>query len=119
MLSRNGRSKSINEVHFSKISSEKKKWSFLKHQKKKSVLSFIRKKILIIIKNSTGPSPSNQTKKEGNPVEFLPFRVYNSMHPITTGMNPIRNMNHKRKYLLNRSQEYQLQYLLAKEESFQ
>ncbi|KAM7474012.1 hypothetical protein LguiB_021255 [Lonicera macranthoides] len=32
-------------------------------------------------------------------------------------MNPIRNMNHKRKYLLNRSQESQLQYLLSKEES--
>ncbi|OWM81486.1 hypothetical protein CDL15_Pgr007524 [Punica granatum] len=28
-------------------------------------------------------------------------------------------MNHKRKYLLNRSQEYQLEYLLSKEESFQ
>ncbi|KAD6796022.1 hypothetical protein E3N88_06918 [Mikania micrantha] len=28
-------------------------------------------------------------------------------------MNPIRNMNHKRKRLLNRSQEYQLQYLLS------
>ena len=94
-------------------------WSFLKHQKKKSVLSFIRKNILIIIKNSTGPSPSDQTTKEGNPVEFLRFHVYNSIHPITIGMNPIRNMNHKRKYLLNRSQEYQLQYLLAKEESFQ
>ncbi len=74
----------------------------------------------MIIKNSTGPSPSNQTNKEGvDPVEFLRFHVYNSVHPITTGMNPILNMNHKRKYLLNRSQEYQLQYLLAKEESFQ
>ena len=31
------------------------------------------------------------------------------MHPITTGMNPIRNMNHKRKYQLNQSQKYQLQ----------
>jgi hypothetical protein len=68
---------------------------------------------------SMGPSPSNQTKKEGNPIELLRFHVYNSIHPISTGMNPIRNMNHKRKDLLNRSQEYQLQYLLAKEESFQ
>nr|QKQ12865.1 PsbJ [Sophora flavescens] len=34
-------------------------------------------------------------------------------------MSPIRNMNHKRKYQLNRSQEYQLQYLLSKEEPFQ
>lgn len=74
---------------------------------------------LISINNSTGPFPSNQTKKEGNPVEFLRFRVYNSIHPITTGMNPIQNMNHKRKCLLNQLQEYQLQYLLAKEESFQ
>lgn len=76
----------------------------------------------MIIKNSTGPSPSNQTNlaKEGvGPIEFLRFHVDNSIHPITTGMNPIRNMNHKRKCLLNRSQEYQLQYLLAKEESFQ
>jgi len=55
----------------------------------------------------------------GNPVEFLRFHVDNSIHSITTGMNPIRNMNHKRKYLLNRLQEYQLQYLLSKEESFQ
>lgn len=76
-------------------------------------------KSLISINNSTGPFPSNQTKKEGNPVEFLRFRVYNSIHPITTGMNPIQNMNHKRKCLLNRLQEYQLQYLLAKEEFFQ
>ena len=45
--------------------------------------------------------------------------AYNSIHLITTGMNPIRNMNHKKKYLLNQSQEYQLQYLLSKEESFQ
>ena len=75
--------------------------------------------LFLIVKNSTGPSPSNQTQKEGNPVEFLRFHVYNSIHLITTGMNPIRNMNHKRKYLLNRSKEYQLQYLLSKEESFQ
>lgn len=94
-------------------------WSFFKDQKKKYVLSFIRKNILIIIKNSTGRSPSNQTKKEGNPIELLRFHVSNSIHPITTGMNPIRNMNHKRKDRLNQSQEYQLQYLLAKEESFQ
>ena len=92
---------------------------FFETSEKEICFVIYTKKILIIIKNSTGPSPSNQTKKEGNPVEFLPFRVYNSMHPITTGMNPIRNMNHKRKYLLNRSQEYQLQYLSAKEESFQ
>lgn len=51
--------------------------------------------------------------------EFLLFHVYNSVHSITTEMNPTRNMNRKRKHLLNRSQEYQLQYLLAKEESFQ
>ena len=94
-------------------------WSFFKDPKKKSVLSFIRKNILIIIKNSTGPSPSNPTKKEGNPIELLRFHVYNSIHPSTTGMKPIRNMSHKRKDLLNQSQEYQLQYLLAKEESFQ
>ncbi|KVI00331.1 HIP116 protein [Cynara cardunculus var. scolymus] len=47
------------------------------------------------------------------------FHVYNSIHSITTGMNPIRNTNHKRKRLLNRSQEYQLQCLLSKEEFFQ
>ena len=41
----------------------------------------------------------------GNPVEFLRFHVDNSIHSITTGMNPIRNMNHKRKYLLNQLQE--------------
>ncbi|GFP85984.1 hypothetical protein PHJA_000786200, partial [Phtheirospermum japonicum] len=81
-------------------------WSFVKQQKKKSTLS--KKTLLLKNKNPTGPFPSNQTKKEGNPVEFLRFR-----------MNLIRNMNHKRKYLLNRSQEYQLQYLLSKEESFQ
>lgn len=91
---------------------------FLKQQKNKSTLSFRRKKTLIL-KNPTGLFPSNQTNKEGNPVEFLRFHVYNSIHPITTGMTPIRNMNHKRKYLLNQSQEYQLQYLLSKEESFQ
>lgn len=42
---------------------------------------------------------------------------HNPVYPITTGINPIRNMNRKRKDLLNRSQEYQLQYLSAKEES--
>ena len=72
----------------------------------------------MILKNSTGPSPSNQTNKEGNPVEFLRFHVDNSIHSITTGMNPIWNMNHKKKYLLNQLQEYQLQYLLSKEKSF-
>lgn len=56
--------------------------------------------------------------KQG-PVEFLLFRVYNWIRQITIEMNPTRNMNRKRKCLLNRSQEYQLQYLLAKEESFQ
>ena len=64
------------------------------------------------------PSLSDSKRGQG-PVEFLLFHVYNPVHPITTGMNPIRNMNRKRKYLLNRSQEYQLQYLSAKEESFQ
>ncbi|CAN4119579.1 unnamed protein product [Withania somnifera] len=63
----------------------------------------------MILKNSTG-FPS---------LFFLRFHVDNSIHSITTGMNPTRNMNHKRKYLLNRLQEYQLQYLLSKEESFQ
>ena len=48
----------------------------------------------------------------------LSCHVYNSVRPITKGMNLIQNMNHKRKYRLNRSQEYQLQYLLSKEESF-
>lgn len=67
-------------------------------------------------KNSAGPRRYN---KGISPAEFLPFHVYNLVHPITTEMNPTRNMNRKRKYLLNRSQEYQLQYLLAKEESFQ
>ena len=61
---------------------------------------------------------SNSRGREG-PVEFLRFHIYTAVHPITTGMNPIRNMNHKRKYQLNQSQEYQLQYLLPKEESFQ
>ncbi|EYU38448.1 hypothetical protein MIMGU_mgv1a018999mg, partial [Erythranthe guttata] len=68
-----------------------------------------------------GPFPSNQTNKEGHPVEFLHFHVYNSIHPITNyyiRMNLIRNMNHKRKYLVNQSQEYQQLYLLSKEESF-
>jgi hypothetical protein len=92
---------------------------FERSKKEIRVCPLIRKNILIIIKNSTGPSPSNQTKKEGNPIELLRFHVYNSIHPITTGMNPIRNMNHKRKDLVNRSQKYQLQYLLTKEESFQ
>ncbi|GFQ08758.1 hypothetical protein PHJA_003019800, partial [Phtheirospermum japonicum] len=58
-------------------------WSFVKQQKKKSTLS--KKTLLLKNKNPTGPFPSNQTKKEGNPVEFLRFR-----------MNLIRNMNHKR-----------------------
>lgn len=91
---------------------------FLKHRKKFSILSFIRIKDLMIIKNSTGPLSSKQ-RKRGSPVEFLRFHFENEVQPITTGMNPIRNMNHKRKYQLNRSQEYQLQYLLSKEESFQ
>ena len=38
---------------------------------------------------------------------------------ITIEMNPIQNTNRKRKHLLNQSQEYQLQYLSAKEEFFQ
>lgn len=110
-------------ISFSKILS-KKKWNgvFWNIRKRDPFCHLYEKKkfwLFLIIKNSTGPSPSNQTKKEGNPVEFLRFHVYNSIHLITTGMNPIRNMNHKRKYLLNRSKEYQLQYLLSKEESFQ
>ncbi|KAL8234594.1 hypothetical protein R6Q59_020694 [Mikania micrantha] len=67
--------------------------------------------------NGTFSLKSDKQRKES--VEFLRFHVYNSIHPITTGMNPIRNMNHKRKRLLYRSQEYQLQYLLSKEEFFQ
>ena len=65
----------------------------------------------MIIKNLTGLSLSNQINlaKEGvGPIEFLRFHVDNSIHSITIGMNPIQNMNHKRKYLLNRSQECRL-----------
>ena len=51
--------------------------------------------------------------------EFLLFHIYSPVHLITTETNPTQNMNRKRKCLLNRSQEYQLQYLSAKEESFQ
>ena len=54
----------------------------------------------MIIKNSTGPSLLNQTNliKEGVvPIEFLRFYINNSIHPITIRVNPIRNMNHKRK----------------------
>lgn len=50
---------------------------------------------------------------------ILNRKRHNPVHPITTGIHPIRNMNRKRKDLLNRSQEYQLQYLSAKEESCQ
>jgi len=42
----------------------------------------------------------------GDAVEFLRFHVYNLVHPITTSMNPSQNRSCKRKYLLNRSQEY-------------
>uniref|UniRef100_M1BF91 Photosystem II reaction center protein J n=2 Tax=Solanum TaxID=4107 RepID=M1BF91_SOLTU len=94
-----------------------RKMEFLK--RKRNPFYHLDEKNIMILKNSTGPSPSNQTNKEGNPVKFLRFHVDNSIQSITTGMNPIRNMNHKRKYLLNRLQEYQLQYLLSKEESFQ
>ena len=101
---------------FQKSHQKKMKWSFLKHRKKFSIFSFIRIKNIMIIKKSTG-HPLSLTR--GGPVDFLHFHFKNSVQPITTGMNPIRNMNHKRKYQLNRSQEYQLQYLLSKEESFQ
>lgn len=40
-----------------------------------------------------GPSPSNQTKKDGNPFKLLHTHVYNSMQSITRGMNPIQDMN--------------------------
>lgn len=77
-------------------------------------LNGIDQNLTLRVKNSAGP------RRQGiRPAEFLPFHVYNLVHPITTEMNPTRNMNRKRKYLLNRSQEYQLQYLSAKEESFQ
>ncbi|TYH66565.1 hypothetical protein ES332_D06G132500v1 [Gossypium tomentosum] len=79
------------------------------HRKKLSICCHLYDQniIIMIIKNSTGPFLANQTKKEEvGPVEFLHFHSYNL------------NMNHKRKYLLNRSQEYQLPYLLFKEESF-
>ena len=96
------------------------KWSFLKHRKKGSICCHLYEQKIMIIKNSTGPFLANQTKnEEAGPVEFLHFHVYNLVHSIITGTNPIQNMNHKRKYLLNRSQEYQLPYLLSKEESFQ
>ena len=62
---------------------------------------------------------SNSSKKEWIPVEFLCFHFENEIHAIITGMIPIRNMNDKGKYQLNRSQQYQLQYLLSKEEFFQ
>ena len=58
----------------------------------------------MIIKNSIGPSLLNQTNfiKEGMvPIELLRFYINNSIHPITIGMNPIWNMNHKIKCLLN------------------
>ena len=45
------------------------------------------------------------------------WNVYNPAHPITREMNPTQNMNRQRKHLWNLSQEYQLQYLKAKEES--
>jgi len=108
---------------FKNIIRKKMKWSFFKHRKRRSVLSGIYpNKILWLLRTQRDlPSRIRQTwpKKGVGPIEFLRFHVDNSIHPITTGMNPIRNMNHKRKCLLNRSQEYQLQYLLAKEESFQ
>ena len=92
----------------------------IEYQKKGSPSPFLiyTTKVLCLLR--TRRAPSNQIeKKGGGPAAFLCFRVYNSVHPITTGMSPIRNMTHKRKCLLNRSQEYQLQYLLSKEESFQ
>lgn len=95
-----------------------RKMEFLK-RKRNPFYHLDEKKNIMILKNSTGfPSFFVWFEGEG-PVEFLRFHVDNSIHSITTGMNPTRNMNHKRKYLLNRLQEYQLQYLLSKEESFQ
>ena len=67
----------------------------------------------------TQRDPLEFIKERVDPFEFLIIHFENPINTITTGMSPIRNMNHKRKYQLNRSQEYQLQYLLSKEESFQ
>lgn len=101
---------------FFKSMIRKKRMEFFEPAEKEIHFGILTKKRLWFLR--TQRALSRQTK-EGNPVEFLRFHVYNSIHPITTGMNLIRNMNHKRKCLLNRSQEYQLQYLLSKEESFQ
>lgn len=103
---------------------------FQKHHQKKNemeffetsekviyLLSFIRTKYYELLRIQRGPS--SRIREGAGPVEFLHFHIYNLVHPIITGTNPIQNMNHKRKYLLNRSQEYQLPYLLSKEESFQ
>ena len=40
---------------------------------KQNFFNELLKKNLIIIKNSTGPSPSNQTNKEGNPLSSYAF----------------------------------------------
>ena len=38
---------------------------------------------------------------------------------VEAAMNPIQNMNHKIKHLLNQSQQYQLQYLSAKVKTYE
>lgn len=108
------------EFIFQKHHQKKNEMEFFETSEKWSICCHLYEQNIMIIKNSTGPFLANQTKnEEAGPVEFLHFHVYNLVHPIITGTNPIQNMNHKRKYLLNRSQEYQLPYLLSKEESFQ
>ena len=95
------------------IRKKKIKWSFFKHRKRRFVFSGIYTNKILWLLRTQWDLPSRIRAKEGvGPIEFLRFHVDNSIHPITT-------WNHKRKSLLNQSQEYQLQYLLAKEESFQ
>ena len=104
---------SINFVFQKHHQKKKMKWSFFKHRKRRFVLSSIYMNKILWLLRTQRDLPSRIRAKEGmGPIEFLRFRVDNSIHPITTG-------NHKRKSLLNQSQEYQLQYLLAKKESFQ
>nr|YP_010737233.1 hypothetical protein P8577_pgp031 [Drosera capensis]WEQ03492.1 hypothetical protein [Drosera capensis] len=58
--------------------------------------------------NGEGTSPFFLCQIQGGKeVEFLRFQIYDFIHLIARGMNLIRNMNHKRKYLLNRSKKYQ------------
>lgn len=93
---------------------------FFWNNRKINEFCYLGKKIRIL-KNSTGFPFCLYDLRGRVPLSSYAFMdtAYNSIHPITTGMNPIRNMNHKKKYLLNQLQEYQLQYLLSKEESFQ